>query len=362
MIDKEILDDCGNTESYSYYSSLISEASASGWVYIDRLERFAEYPDITEEKFTEILCALADRGIDVLPYAEYPFDNRYFKEMLKEILKYPLENENKTAMRKNDDPIKLYFDEIVNIPVISHGEERDLIFDIADGEEDKKERLIESAMFIPVALAYKYLGKDVLFLDLVQEGNMELMSAAEQFDYSKNISFFAYAAFRINRKLLELTDNDHETVRLPAGLAEDISKILEETGKNTGENKRKLTDRELSEILDIPQERISAARAALRDISDGKTSARCEKATAAEVPEQQKSEAEKQLSKQVEDILAALPEKEAKIIAMRFGIGHNKAMTAEEIAEKLGEDTEEIKKCEQQALRMLGAPQTADAL
>ena len=115
----------------------------------------------------------------------------------------------------------------------------------------------------PAEAAYQYIGHDMLYLDLVQEGNMELMAAAEEFDYNKNISFIAYASFRVNRKLIEITDSAVETLRIPSDSAESIAGILDANKKSMEENGRELTDKELSEKLDLPPEKIKAAKEVL---------------------------------------------------------------------------------------------------
>lgn len=348
MNDWEEMRDYWEFKLETYYNSIMSMAHGNGFVYIDRMQKFAEFPNVTEGNYIDILCRLRDENIEILPNPKYSPNRESLKDLLKEIRKYKIEQENRPEGSKGEDPIRLYFDEITQIPLITPNEERDLIFDIADGNEEAKEQLIESSLFIPIAAAYKQMGS-ILFLDLVQEGNMELLAAAEDFDYGKNISFFAYAAFRIYKRLIELNEEKVQTVRLSNGLAEDISKILRYRKENTAE----ITDEELAKALGMTMERLTEAKKVLQDIdSDNDSPAVDEKET--EMPAVKKSDAEEQLSKQVSQMLAALPEKEATVIAMRFGIGYPKAMTAEEIAEKLGEDINQIKKTENSAMRHLG--------
>lgn len=263
MTDRGTFYDKDNTEAGIYADNLIYTASADGQICIDRLQELAVYKEITEEKFSEILCELRDMGTEILTYAGYPFDREHYKNMLKEIRM----KEKRSGGKIGEDPIWLYFEELESLPILSRNDERDMIFDIADGEEDKKEMLIESCMYIPVETAYRYVGHDTFFLDLVQEGNMELMAAAEEFDYDRNISFIAYAAFRVNRKLIESCNSDKETIRLPSELAGSIAEILKENKKSMREDGRELTDEELSEKLNIPVEKITAAKEVLERFS-----------------------------------------------------------------------------------------------
>ncbi len=250
--------DFENTEAEIYYNNLIYTASADGQICVDKLQELAKYPEITEEKFLDILCEFRDIGVDILPYRDYPFNEEHYKNMLRELRSK--ETERRANTKRGEDPIGLYFQEIEALPVLSGNAERDIIFDIADGDEDKKETLIECCMFIPVETAYRYSNTNILFLDLVQEGNMELMTAADEFDYNMSISFIAYAAFRISRRIMELTDAEAETLRLPSELAESVAKILDANKKSMRENGKELTDEELSVKLDIPTQKIKSAK------------------------------------------------------------------------------------------------------
>ncbi len=263
MKNDRMSNDTYGKEAEFLYNKLISAVSVSEQVSLDELREFAKCPEITEDKFVEILREIRDAGVRVLPYEDYPYRKKDFDEMLEKIRSVQSENERSTPLRKGDDPIRLYFKEMEELPILSGYDESDLIFDIADGDEDKKESLIEYCMFIPVAVAFRYIGKNLLFSDLVQEGNMELMAAAEEFDYSENISFIAYAAYRVERKIITLIDEQGEVVTLPSAVAEDAAKIIEENRKSMKENNRELTDTELSEVLNIPPERVKAAKEAL---------------------------------------------------------------------------------------------------
>ena len=185
---------------------------------------------------------------------------------------------------------------------------------------------------------------------------MALMAAAEEFDYSADISFTAYAAWKINKALKETVGDDSNILKIPNVIAEDMAAIIRESQKLQTETGRQPLPEEIAERLNISADKVKellAQKQKLVGKADLKEPKISEAKTDVNEP-RHKSEAEEQLSRQVADMLAALPEKEAKVISMRFGIGQPSAMTSEEIAEKLGENVEEIKNIEMSAMKLLG--------
>lgn len=346
-----------NKEAVSLSAALDSlkfVAEQSGTLSLESISRLAAFPEFGENDLLELLQDWKEQHVTIVPDEKWLPEKNRLKEMRKAIREFGIEKESRSETTRGEDPLRLYFDDLVQTEPLSPDEERDLLFDIADGEDDKLETLIESALFLPAALAFPLAGKGVLYLDLVQEGNMELMSAAADFDYSLNISFYAYAAFRIYRYLLTLIEPEESPAMLPAELAKDIADYLKEKNRFSEENGREPEEKELAALLKFSPERLSALHDALNALNGNTVPA--EKPVQEEKePEVQKSEAEQQLSRQVADLIAALPQQEAKIITMRYGIGCEHAMSEEEIAVILGMTAERVREIEENAMKLLGS-------
>ncbi len=340
------------TSPAAYIDFLSTVAAQNGTLSLESISRLAQFQEFDENDFIDLLKDLRNQNIDIVPDEKFLPKKDRLREMRKSLRQFDIEKENCSEQSRNEDPLRLYFSDLAQTEPLSPDEERDIIFDIADGEENKIEELIESALFIPAALAYPLAGKNMLYLDIVQEGNIELMSAAADFNYELNVSFYAYAAFRVLRYLLTLVDEEELPQKIPAILAKDASDYLSEKKRFFDENGREPTESELSELLKIPEERISAVRDVLAELNKKPESENQPESNGdtKEVP----SDAEKQLSRQVADLIAALPALESKVITMRYGIGFEHAMETEEIAKILGITAEKVKQLEKDAMKHLG--------
>lgn len=325
-----------------------------GYLTVEDIIKPGKYEN-TDDDIYELLKLLRDENIAVYGWTESDrLDNKRIKEIV-ETVKNSCEEE-KTSNSGGENTVKLYLKEIAEIPLITPDEERSLVLSISEGSEEAKEQLIELSLYLTVKAALQYIGSGVLFLDLVQEGSMALMAAAEEFDYSADISFTAYAAWKINKALKETVGDDSNILKIPNVIAEDMAAIIRESQKLQTETGRQPLPEEIAERLNISADKVKellAQKQKLVGKADLKEPKISEAKTDVNEP-RHKSEAEEQLSRQVADMLAALPEKEAKVISMRFGIGQPSAMTSEEIAEKLGENVEEIKNIEMSAMKLLG--------
>ncbi len=338
------------------FSRLISVGlGRGGTLTVEDIIDSGKYENIGDNDIYELLRLLRDENITVYGWNE---SDRLDKKRIKEITETVKNSceEEKTANSGGENTVKLYLKEIAELPLITPDEERSLVFSVSDGSEEAKEQLIELSLYLTVKAALRYIGKGVLFLDLVQEGSMALMAAAEEFDYAADISFTAFAAWEIDKALKETAGDDSEILKIPNSIAEELADVIRESEKLKKETGSQPSPEELAVRLNISADKVKELLAQKQRLT-GETDRQEQKVSqekTAETVKQHHSEAEEQLSKQVADMLAALPEKEAKVISMRFGIGQSQAMTAEQIAEKLGENVEEIKKTEMSAMKLLG--------
>ena len=332
-----------------YMSALLTSARDSGQVFAHELTEPAFCGDLSDEQIRAILDELRECRADVVPGGKFVPGKHELRELLREIRECPAEKESFAGRTKNEDPIRLYFDELSQLDPPDPRMERDLVCEAAEGNDEATGRLIELCMYIPVTAAFGLIGKNALFSDLVQEGNMELMAAADEFDYGSGWSFSGYAALRVGRYLYSLTADQPETVRLPTGLAEDIVKILRRKGQMKKEG-REPTAAAIAAAEGISEERVEKALEALKAAGGENAASQQETET-----EPKKSEAEQQLSAQVAQLLAALPEMEAQVLEMRYGIGGASPLSEKETAERLSISEEEVKKLEAAALSHLGS-------
>lgn len=331
-------------------AALLACARDEGIVRTGELIGLAIREKMTDAEIAEFLDELKEFRADIVPEEKFVPGKQQLRTLLREIRECPIEKESFTGRSKSEDPIKLYFDELTELGEPEPRMETDLVSDAAEGDDEAIGKLIEFCMYIPVEAAFMLIGRNALFSDLVQEGNMELMSAADEFDFASGRSFSAYAALRIGRYLGSLTDDEPETVKLPTGLAEDIVRILRRKSqmKNSG---KEASAAAIAAAEGISEERVNKALEALRTAGGENV----QPVSDVDEPHQQKSEAEQQLSAQVSQLLAALPAELAEILSLRYGIGGKAPLSEEETAEKLGKSTEKIKELEALALSRLGS-------
>ena len=190
-----------------------------GYLTVEDIIKPGKYEN-TDDDIYELLKLLRDENIAVYGWTESDrLDNKRIKEIV-ETVKNSCEEE-KTSNSGGENTVKLYLKEIAEIPLITPDEERSLVLSISEGSEEAKEQLIELSLYLTVKAALQYIGSGVLFLDLVQEGSMALMAAAEEFDYSADISFTAYAEYTVSGNDVEVLDVYSHMIVFPDDVLED---------------------------------------------------------------------------------------------------------------------------------------------
>ena len=279
------------------------------------------------EDMLSLLRMIADEGMTVVVLRddEIPGDKKAFAKKIKNSC-----DEEKRAAVSGIDTVETYLRDIGEVSLPSYETEMKLMDDIAGGDENAAGELISSGLVLPVVMSEKYIGRGVLYMDLVQEGNLALMNAAESFDFNSNISFFAFAAMMIDAALRNAVRECDAALNIPSGMTGDVEKIRKEYEALKSEKGREPTSSEMAERL-VP----------------GKKEKK---------PEKKKKEpgsGDEALSRQVQEMLAALPEREARVISLRFGLGGKPPMTCEEIAEAVSLDVGEVRLAEENAMRIL---------
>ena len=315
-------------------SSLSVKASAGGNVLeLEEIVYLAENTDAQDDDIKQLLHELHEEGITF--YSGFRLDKQSIKELNKRIKDSSEEEMN--SVKGREDPVVLYLNETAELEFLSSDREQELLYSICDGDEDAIGELIEGCLYLPVWTAQRYIGKGVLYLDLVQEGNLLLMTLTDGWQ-DDNISFSAYCVFRLCRLMQELTREEEKPVKIPAAMAEDLAKVIKSLKKLSASGE-KATAEDIAKDTGLSEERVGEMLAFGRNMTE---------------PERTDDEAESQLSAQVAEMLAALPEDEAKAVAMNFGLSGKSPMSVQEIANAMNISEEEAGKLLQQGVKRLG--------
>lgn len=328
-----------------FCGDILRQGMTTGFVSIRDISRLGMNAEVSEDDVIRLLSELKDNDIAIVIDKDQLPD----KELLKKVrsrIKNTEQNENRS---RYEDPLKLYFDDLMNTEVLSESAERDLIYDAADGDEGASEALIESSLFIPAVIAYEFIGKGVRYMDMVQEGNVEIVLAASEFDYQGGMSFYGYIAYRVAKRISEVIDEAEPLVTLPNELSEDAAKVLGEL--NNGSGSEPPAPEQLSEKTGVD---IGKVRQIL-DIVNGKNEEQDEEiAEPAEAEEELPQGEEHQLSAQIEEMLSVLGADEREVIKLRFGLGHKREYSVEETAEMTGRSIERVRSLEESGKKKLG--------
>ena len=270
------------------------------------------------------------------------------------------------AITKNltiDDPVRMYLKEIGQIKLLSLDEELKLADRIMEGDEEAKRTLAESNLRLVVSIAKRYVGRGMLFLDLIQEGNIGLMKAVEKFDVSKGYKFSTYATWWIRQAITRAIADQARTIRVPVHMVETINKLARIHRQLTLELNREPSEEELSKKMNLPVERIreilkiSQEPVSLETPIGEEDDSHLGDFIKDEHNMSPEDYATNELLKQeISEVLLTLTEREEKVIKLRFGLEDGKSRTLEEVGQMFGVTRERIRQIEAKALRKLRHP------
>ena len=261
-----------------------------------------------------------------------------------------------------DDPVKMYLKEIGKIPLLTPEEEVELAKRVEQGDEEAKKKLIEANLRLVVSVAKRYIGRGLLFLDLIQEGNLGLIKAVEKFDWRKGYKFSTYATWWIRQAITRAIADQARTIRIPVHMVETMNKIHKVTRQLTQELGRKPTEEEIAEKSGLPVERIrEISMMGQEPLSLEMPVGEDEDTHLADFVENKglspaDVSIQKSLKKDIEELLNELSEREREILKLRFGLEDNQPRTLEEVGKLFNVTRERIRQIEAKALRRLRHP------
>ena len=262
-----------------------------------------------------------------------------------------------------EDPVRMYLKEIGKVPLLSAEEEISLAQRMENGDEEAKKRLAEANLRLVVSIAKRYVGRGMLFLDLIQEGNLGLIKAVEKFDYRKGYKFSTYATWWIRQAITRAIADQARTIRIPVHMVETINKLIRVSRQLLQELGREPTPEEIAEemhmsvervreILKISQEPVSLET----PIGEEEDSHLGDFIQDDNVPVPADAAAFTMLKEQLEEVLGTLTEREQKVLRLRFGLDDGRARTLEEVGKEFNVTRERIRQIEAKALRKLRHP------
>jgi len=350
-------------------NTLIEKGKVKGFITYEELALELKGLDIDNDALDNLYNKLVDNNIAVVAEADVDSDTGEAKIKEEEKEEIMLSDEDITKDVNINDPVRMYLKEIGRIPLLSTDEEAEISKRVALDDPEAKRILAESNLRLVVSIAKRYVGRGLLFLDLIQEGNIGLMKAVEKFDYDKGYKFSTYATWWIRQAITRALADQARTIRVPVHMVETINKMSRVQRQLTLELNREPSEEEIAkkmgvgvdkvrEVLKISQEPVSLETpigeeddSHLGDFLKDESSLSPEEYTENEI-----------LKEEIKEVLMSLQAREQEVLELRFGLLDGTCHTLEEVGKKFNVTRERIRQIEAKALRKLRHPSRAKKL
>ncbi|WP_038265550.1 RNA polymerase sigma factor RpoD [Peptoclostridium litorale] len=337
--------------------------------YKEIMDALAEL-DIDKDKIETIYESLGQMGIEVIDDNEKSDDSEAKTDADEdEEEEVNLKDLSVPKGVSIDDPVRMYLKEIGKIPLLSAEEEISLAKRMEAGEEYAKKRLVEANLRLVVSIAKRYVGRGMLFLDLIQEGNLGLIKAVEKFDYTKGYKFSTYATWWIRQAITRAIADQARTIRIPVHMVETINKLIRVSRQLLQKLGREPRPDEIAKEMDMPEEKIREILKIAQEpvsletpIGEEEDSHLGDFIPDDDAPAPAEAAAYSLLKEQLEDVLGSLNEREQKVLKLRFGLEDGRARTLEEVGKEFDVTRERIRQIEAKALRKLRHPSRSKKL
>ena len=349
-------------------NNIIKKAKEKGKITYGELA--SELDDANTEQIDKVFDAFEDMGVSVLKEDDLDLEEPDIDE-LEAVEDIKVEDIDLASMEgiNIDDPVRMYLREIGRIPLLSYDEELELAKKVLAGDEAAKQKLAESNLRLVVSIAKKYVGRGMLFLDLIQEGNMGLIKAVEKFDYTKGYKFSTYATWWIRQAITRAIADQARTIRIPVHMVETINKLIRTSRHLLQQLGREPTPEEIAAEMEIPVEKVTEIQKIAQDpvsletpIGEEDDSHLGDFIQDDYSPAPQDAAAYTLLREQLEEVMKTLTPREAKVLKLRFGLEDGKSRTLEEVGKEFNVTRERIRQIEAKALRKLRHPSRSKKL
>ena len=345
---------------------IVKKAKENGKMTYGELAK--ELENTNPEQIDKVFDAFEEMGVNLL---NDDFEEEPDIEDLKEVEDLKLDEITDTSFEgvSVDDPVRMYLREIGKIPLLSYEKELELAKRILKNDEEAKQELAEANLRLVVSIAKKYVGRGMLFLDLIQEGNMGLIKAVEKFDYTKGFKFSTYATWWIRQAITRAIADQARTIRIPVHMVETINRLIRTSRHLLQQLGREPLPEEIAKEMDITVEKVIEIQKIAQDpvsletpIGEEDDSHLGDFIQDEDSPAPHDAASYTLLREQLEEVMNTLTPREAKVLKLRFGLEDGKARTLEEVGREFDVTRERIRQIEAKALRKLRHPSRSKKL
>ena len=387
---KEVmLPEDGVSRSSRIVADLLSKGKDNGGTLTyGELDEATKKQDLSLDEIDEIFDTLSQTGIEIIDDLDEGDENEEMEEP-EETLPAPVVTTSEPEKEKPtlpppappvdlsvpegisiDDPVRMYLKEIGRVPLLTAQEEVDLAKQMEAGDEEAQKRLAESNLRLVVSIAKRYVGRGMLFLDLIQEGNLGLIKAVEKFDYNKGYKFSTYATWWIRQAITRAIADQARTIRIPVHMVETINKLIRVSRQLLQKYGREPTADEIAKEMEVTVDRVrEIMKIAQEPVSLETPIGEEEDSHLGDFIEDQDAQAPADaasfqlLKEQLSEVLSTLTEREQRVLILRFGLDETgRARTLEEVGQSFGVTRERIRQIEAKALRKLRHPSRSKKL
>src|SRR6056297_3829004 len=340
---------------------LVQKGKKKGSLTYSEIAEAFEKIDLDKDDIEELYDSLTSAGVEILGDKDDIIGLADEQESeVKEV------KEKEIAVPKGvniDDPVRMYLKEIGKVPLLTATEEIELAQAMEAGNEEARRKLCEANLRLVVSIAKRYVGRGMLFLDLIQEGNLGLIKAVEKFDWRKGYKFSTYATWWIRQAITRAIADQARTIRVPVHMVETINKMVRISRQLVQRQGREPTDEEIAKEMEIEEGKVEDIRRIAQlpvsletPIGEEEDSQLGDFIEDRDLPSPEESAAGHLLREQIESMLDALSDREREVLYFRFGLEDGRSYTLEEVGKRFGVTRERIRQIEAKALRKLRHP------
>jgi len=365
-------------KKYDHIGELVEKAKAKGAITFREVADYLESVDIDKDQIDDIYDSLMIMGIEVVSEIDsddfeiIALDDDVSEADEETIDLESIEIDLEAALPKGiavDDPVRMYLKEIGKVQLLSADEEIEYAKKMEQGDEEAKKKLCEANLRLVVSIAKRYVGRGMLFLDLIQEGNLGLIKAVDKFDWRKGYKFSTYATWWIRQAITRSIADQARTIRIPVHMVETINKLIRISRQLLQEYGREPTPEEIAVEMDITEEKVREILKIAQEpvsletpIGEEEDSHLGDFIPDDDVPAPAEAAAFSMLKEQLIEVLDTLTEREQKVLKLRFGLEDGRARTLEEVGKRFDVTRERIRQIEAKALRKLRHPSRSKKL